>query len=599
MPGSNMAAQQQSSSAKRELNTTAQSLAAPGKQRQRKKSKVQKVSGSTGSSARNTKRLPSPGQSTLAAGQLQAATTPRLAVELSPTPTQSSPLAVTASASLLAADGTAGPVYQTSPTSTSNINPSPGMMSLASTQDHPQHLATANSAMSAFPGSSAAPDQVELTLPQRLDIRDVTSAAAAHTPNRTDAFLRGPTICDSHQSGGLLSTQALSSTAHMDMNAWNTSVESLKPGLQQPIGICHLTSAATPTMGMPSWGAGGPQPDSPRPHLPLTTLNRPTGAAASTVGMPSWAAGRPQPDSSRPHLPLPTPNHPSGAAASTVGMPSWAAGGPQPDSPRPHLPLPTPNHPSHAAASSVGIPSWAAGGPRPDSPRPHLPLPTPNCPTSAAASTMGMLSWAAGGPQPDSPRPPSTASLPLAPTLQVAAALPDPPRLILPEALQAIFANTSNASRSASPNKRVVDGLDRQEKQLPIPHIREGSTTAHPSVLPLNRVGTALVTHCARTAAPSASAQPEINLHQSTNARLANSMAPRSVRLARPTASLSSSMPPDCGGAGSSTNTRAGLSELVDLGRQLVDMGTQILHGSSMSIGPPIGLHCKAKCFPW
>ena len=563
MPGSNMAAQQQSSSAKRELNTTAQSLAAPGKQRQRKKSKVQKVSGSTGSSARNTKRLPSPGQSTLAAGQLQAATTPRLAVELSPTPTQSSPLAVTASASLLAADGTAGPVYQTSPTSTSNINPSPGMMSLASTQDHPQHLATANSAMSAFPGSSAAPDQVELTLPQRLDIRDVTSAAAAHTPNRTDAFLRGPTICDSHQSGGLLSTQALSSTAHMDMNAWNTSVESLKPGLQQPIGICHLTSAATPTMGMPSWGAGGPQPDSPRPHLPLTTLNRPTGAAASTVGMPSWAAGRPQPDSSRPHLPLPTPNHPS-----------------------------------HAAASSVGIPSWAAGGPRPDSPRPHLPLPTPNCPTSAAASTMGMLSWAAGGPQPDSPRPPSTASLPLAPTLQVAAALPDPPRLILPEALQAIFANTSNASRSASPNKRVVDGLDRQEKQLPIPHIREGSTTAHPSVLPLNRVGTALVTHCARTAAPSASAQPEINLHQSTNARLANSMAPRSVRLARPTASLSSSMPPDCGGAGSSTNTRAGLSELVDLGRQLVDMGTQILHGSSMSIGPPTVTTLQSQVLP-
>ena len=248
-------------------------------------------------------------------------------------------------------------------------------------------------------------------------------------------------------------------------------------------------------------------------------------------------------------------------------------------------------HTTNAATPTVSMPSWAAGGSQPDAPRPSLPLPTPHCPTTAAASSMGMPSEAAGGAQPDSSRPPFSASLPSAPSLQGAAALPDPPRINLPTAMQATFANTSKASCSAPPSNTAVAGLDRLEEQLPMPHIREGPTTAHPPVLhspSLNCVGTALATHLAHTAGTSASVQSELGLQLSPNFRLGNSMAPRSVRLVRPAASLIHSMPPGCGGASSSADTRAGLSELVDLGRQMVDMGEQILHaGSSTASAPP------------
>ena len=71
------------------------------------------------------------GESALAAGRHLAVTMPKLAVELSPTSTQTSPLAVPGSASLLAADGTDAPVYMKLPTTTSNINTCPGMTSLA------------------------------------------------------------------------------------------------------------------------------------------------------------------------------------------------------------------------------------------------------------------------------------------------------------------------------------------------------------------------------------------------------------------------------------------------------------------------------------
>ena len=484
MPGSSMAPQHQPPSA----NTTAQSGAAPDKYHQRKKVKGQTVPGSTGTSSCNMDQAPSLRESALAAGQLHAATTPRLALELSPTLTQSSPLAGPGSASLVAADGTTAPVYLNLPTTTSNINTSPGMTSLARTHNNQQHLAAANGSVSAILDSSAAPDHAELTSPQRLGIHDVTLAAAAAAPTRpskTDACLTWHVGCGPYQSSGLYSTQPLSSIAQMATSTQNTDVGSLRPGLQWPPGMHHPTNAATPTVSMPSWAAGGFHPDAPRPSL-------------------------------------------------------------------------------------------------------HLP--TPHCPTTAAASSMGMPSRTAGGPQPDSPRPSFSASLPPAPSLQGAAALPDPPRLTLPTAMQAIFANTSQASGSASPSNRAVAGLGRQEEQLPMPHIRE-ATTAHPPFLQrpsLDCVGTALVTHSAHTAVGTpAPAQSELNLQLSPDIRLANAMAPRSVRLATPAASLNNSMPPGCGGASSSENTRAGLSELVDLGRQMVDMGEQILHaGSSIGSAP-------------
>ena len=262
------------------------------------------------------------------------------------------------------------------------------------------------------------------------------------------------------------------------------------------------------------------------------------------------------------------------------------------DSLRPSLQqTPSIFQPSGAVTPTASVPNWAAEGPQPGSPRPalrpSLPLPIPDCPEGATASAVDVPSLAAGGPQPDLPRPPSTASLPLPPSLQSASALPDLPNLNLPKALLAIFAS------SASPGKRTASGLDWQEEQQPLPHSREAPITPHlPAVhsLPVsqNEISAASTAATARESGKPALTQTELNLELSQDTRFPNCLKPNSVRLSRPIASFNDSMPPGYGETCSTANTKAGLSELVDVGRQMVDMGEQILHaGSSTSNAPP------------